>query len=84
MGQYSGLPLVCHLSICLESLINPKYRLILARSSRNQKGLARREIPNYKPQITNKFKIQRFGIQNKNRLPRCFVARVAALNLFRV
>jgi len=29
----------------------------LARSSRNQKGPARREITNYKPQITNKFKI---------------------------
>jgi len=29
MGQYSDPPLMCHLSICLESLINPKYRLIL-------------------------------------------------------
>jgi hypothetical protein len=36
-----------------ESLINPKCRLNTARTRWNQKGLARREIPNYKPQITN-------------------------------
>jgi hypothetical protein len=54
----------------------------LARSSRNQKGPARREITNYKPQITNKFKIQRFKIQNKKRLPRCQGQRLRIYLIF--